>query len=62
MNSLNNTNSYCFQGIAYQQQTSNSTEEVEILSISEIPGLNTVISVLEEVLRWPSRVGGFVQL
>lgn len=57
MDSLNNTNSYCFQGIAYQQQTSNSSEEIDILSTRQISGLDVVISVLEEVLRWPSKVG-----
>lgn len=56
-NSLENTNSYCLQGIISHQSASGNTEnDNDNLTVEEIPGLEPVVSVLEEVLMWPSRV------
>ncbi|XP_037933661.1 peroxisome biogenesis factor 1 [Teleopsis dalmanni] len=53
-NSLKNTNSYCLQGIESHQKL-NDEEEQDEMTVEEIPGLETVVSVLEEVIMWPSR-------
>lgn len=62
MNSLDNTNSYCLQGISSQQKSLQPSDNLDIKTIWQIPGLSAVTSVLEEVLRWPTRVGIFLVL
>ncbi|XP_017090085.2 peroxisomal ATPase PEX1 isoform X1 [Drosophila bipectinata] len=52
--SLEHTNSYCLQGIQSNQKTTNDAEDSE-LRVEELPGLESVVGVLEEVLMWPSR-------
>lgn len=54
--SLTNTNSYCLQGIESHQSNSSSIGADDNLTVEDIPGLEPVVSVLEEVLMWPSRV------
>ena len=54
--SLENTNSYCLQGIESHQNSGDKSQTEDELSVEEIPGLEPVVSVLEEVLMWPSRV------
>lgn len=53
--SLEHTNSYCLQGIQSNQKTTNDAEDSE-MRVEELPGLESVVGVLEEVLMWPSRV------
>ncbi|XP_013116715.1 uncharacterized protein LOC106094086 isoform X2 [Stomoxys calcitrans] len=53
--SLENTNSYCLQGIENHQLTDNDPNADGIMHGDNIPGLEPVVSVLEEVLMWPSR-------
>ncbi|KAH8364064.1 hypothetical protein KR084_002080 [Drosophila pseudotakahashii] len=52
--SLEHTNSYCLQGIQSNQKTGNDKEANE-MCVEEVPGLESVVGVLEEVLMWPSR-------
>ncbi|XP_016974447.1 peroxisome biogenesis protein 1 [Drosophila rhopaloa] len=52
--SLEHTNSYCLQGIQSNQKTGSDAEANE-LRVEEVPGLESVVGVLEEVLMWPSR-------
>nr|XP_016935011.1 peroxisome biogenesis protein 1 isoform X1 [Drosophila suzukii] len=52
--SLEHTNSYCLQGIQSNQKTGSDGEANEI-RVEELPGLESVVGVLEEVLMWPSR-------
>uniref|UniRef100_A0ABK9NBB1 Peroxisomal ATPase PEX1 n=1 Tax=Glossina morsitans morsitans TaxID=37546 RepID=A0ABK9NBB1_GLOMM len=54
MNSLESTNAYCLHGIVSYNLAKNSLEGNEV-SIEQTPALESVVSVLEEVLRWPSR-------
>ncbi|KAL9902268.1 LOW QUALITY PROTEIN: peroxisome biogenesis factor 1 [Glossina fuscipes] len=54
MNSLESTNAYCLHGIVSYNLAKNSLEGNEV-SIEKTPALESVVSVLEEVLRWPSR-------
>ncbi|XP_067643574.1 peroxisomal ATPase PEX1 [Eurosta solidaginis] len=58
--SLANTNSYCLQGIENNQKL-NDDDNLEELSVDEVPGLEPVVSVLEEVLMWPSRFPNIFQ-
>ncbi|XP_017842964.2 peroxisome biogenesis factor 1 [Drosophila busckii] len=51
--SLEHTNSYCLQGIQSNQKTRADTTANE-LRLDELPGLESVVTVLEEVLMWPS--------
>ncbi|XP_075164202.1 peroxisomal biogenesis factor 1 isoform X2 [Haematobia irritans] len=54
--SLENTNSYCMQGIENHNKFSKADLDNEDNMLADtIPGLETVVSVLEEVLMWPSR-------
>lgn len=53
--SLEHTNSYCLQGIQSNQRTGNDADANE-MRVEELPGLESVVGVLEEVLMWPSRV------
>lgn len=53
--SLEHTNSYCLQGIQSNQKTG-SDPNVQEMRVEELPGLEPVVSVLEEVLMWPSMV------
>lgn len=50
-NALENTNSYCLQGI----EKHNLDDDEDHLSVHEIAGMQPVVKVLEEVLMWPSR-------
>lgn len=50
--SLENTNSYCLQGI---EKHGLDDDEEDQLSVHEIAGMQPVVKVLEEVLMWPSR-------
>ncbi|XP_037721381.1 peroxisome biogenesis protein 1 [Drosophila subpulchrella] len=52
--SLEHTNSYCLQGIQSNQKTGSDGEANE-MRVEELPGLESVVGVLEEVLMWPSR-------
>ncbi|XP_016997574.2 peroxisomal ATPase PEX1 isoform X1 [Drosophila takahashii] len=52
--SLEHTNSYCLQGIQSNQKTG-SDKEANEMCVEEVPGLESVVGVLEEVLMWPSR-------
>ncbi|EDX10414.1 peroxisome biogenesis protein 1 [Drosophila simulans] len=52
--SLEHTNSYCLQGIQSNQKTGSDAEANE-MRVEELPGLESVVGVLEEVLMWPSR-------
>ncbi|XP_002134929.3 peroxisome biogenesis factor 1 isoform X1 [Drosophila pseudoobscura] len=52
--SLEHTNSYCLQGIQSNQKTGSDPEANE-MRVEELPGLESVVGVLEEVLMWPSR-------
>ncbi|XP_017128639.1 peroxisome biogenesis protein 1 isoform X1 [Drosophila elegans] len=52
--SLEHTNSYCLQGIQSNQKTGSDAEANE-MRVEEVPGLESVVGVLEEVLMWPSR-------
>ncbi|EDW72705.2 uncharacterized protein Dwil_GK17038 [Drosophila willistoni] len=52
--SLEHTNSYCLQGIQSNQKTG-SEQETNEMRVEELPGLELVVGVLEEVLMWPSR-------
>ncbi|XP_018794130.1 PREDICTED: peroxisome biogenesis factor 1 [Bactrocera latifrons] len=58
--SLANTNSYCLQGIENHQKI-NDDDNLEELAVEEVPGLEPVVSVLEEVLMWPSRFPSIFQ-
>ncbi|XP_017472688.1 PREDICTED: peroxisome biogenesis factor 1 [Rhagoletis zephyria] len=58
--SLANTNSYCLHGIENHQKF-NQDDDLEELSVEEVPGLESVVSVLEEVLMWPSRFPSIFQ-
>ncbi|EDV96607.1 GH15109 [Drosophila grimshawi] len=49
--SLEHTNSYCLQGIQSNQKTGFEPNEMRV---EELPGLEPVVTVLEEVLMWPS--------
>ncbi|CAD7003842.1 unnamed protein product [Ceratitis capitata] len=60
IDSLAKTNSYCLQGIENHQKV-NDDDNIEELSVEEVPGLETVVSVLEEVLMWPSRFPNIFQ-
>ncbi|XP_030372495.1 peroxisome biogenesis factor 1 [Scaptodrosophila lebanonensis] len=53
--SLEHTNSYCLQGIESNQKTGVESEDSGELRVEELPGLEPVVAVLEEVLMWPSR-------
>lgn len=58
VDSLENTNSYCLQGIT-SNQLKNSANDSDEMTVEEIPGLQPVVTVLEEVLMWPSKVNIF---
>ncbi|XP_053954563.1 peroxisomal ATPase PEX1 [Anastrepha ludens] len=60
IDSLASTNSYCLQGIENHQKV-NDDDNLEELSVEEVPGLEQVVSVLEEVLMWPSRFPSIFQ-
>lgn len=54
MSSLKTTNDYCLRGIE-NHHSANGTEEVEsIFSDKKFPGMESAVTVLEEVLKWPS--------
>ncbi|KAH8388945.1 hypothetical protein KR215_008244 [Drosophila sulfurigaster] len=53
IDSLEHTNSYCLQGIQSNQKTGAESAANE-MSVEELPGLESVVTVLEEVLMWPS--------
>lgn len=53
--SLENTNSYCLQGIE-NHNNQNSAEDDDVVEVSSLSGLESVVTVLEEVLMWPSKV------
>lgn len=58
IDSLNRTNSYCLQGIVSSKQGFlKRSEEMEFVTTKQIPGLSAVVSVMEEILKWPSSVG-----
>ncbi|XP_055372926.1 uncharacterized protein LOC129606574 [Condylostylus longicornis] len=50
--SLENTNSYCLQGVQKHKSTKDNDDS---LKVHQIPGLQNVVTVLEEVLVWPSK-------
>ncbi|XP_052844452.1 uncharacterized protein LOC128257474 [Drosophila gunungcola] len=52
--SLEHTNSYCLQGIQSNQKAGSDADANE-MRVEEVPGLESVVGVLEEVLMWPSR-------
>lgn len=54
--SLENTNSYCLRGIESHQTTDHTSDVGDSCDENNVHGLESVISVLEEVLMWPSRV------
>ncbi|XP_034480754.1 peroxisome biogenesis factor 1 [Drosophila innubila] len=53
IDSLEHTNSYCLQGIQSNQKTGSEPNANE-MRVEELPGLESVVTVLEEVLMWPS--------
>ncbi|KAM8707648.1 hypothetical protein ACLKA7_014734 [Drosophila subpalustris] len=53
IDSLEHTNSYCLQGIQSNQKTGSDPNANE-MRVEELPGLESVVTVLEEVLMWPS--------
>lgn len=66
MNALKTTNAYCLEGIEnniklseFDDEDDDSTdvndENAENRMVSKFPGLETVVSVLEEILIWPTR-------
>lgn len=55
MNSLKATNEYCLQGIDSHSSSQEQGGDVSLLSDGKIPGLESAISVLEEVLIWPAK-------
>jgi len=55
IDSLEHTNSYCLQGIQSNQKTGSEPNANE-MRVEELPGLESVVTVLEEVLMWPSMV------
>ncbi|XP_058979984.1 uncharacterized protein LOC131803073 isoform X1 [Musca domestica] len=53
--SLENTNSYCLRGIESHQTTDHTSDVGDSCDENNVHGLESVTSVLEEVLMWPSR-------
>lgn len=58
MGSLKATNEYCLHGIENNTLFDDNEKESSTLSNGGIPGLESVVSVLEEVLIWPSKYPG----
>ncbi|XP_073838881.1 peroxisomal biogenesis factor 1 [Musca autumnalis] len=53
--SLENTNSYCLKGIENHQSIDQNSDVNDASDENKVHGLDSVTSVLEEVLMWPSR-------
>ncbi|XP_055855534.1 uncharacterized protein LOC129918818 [Episyrphus balteatus] len=51
--SLESTNSYCLQGITSNNKPTDTIMDVG-MKVEQIPGLEAVVTVLEEVLVWPT--------
>lgn len=58
LNSLKATNEYCLNGIENNNLESDSDGDATIMTNGQVPGLESAISVLEEVLVWPAKYTG----
>lgn len=61
MNSLKATNEYCLNGIESNNLANDSDGDAVIMTNGQVPGLESAITVLEEVLVWPAKFTGIFE-